>query len=136
MTEQEAYLVLQKASGIEVGDTVRVVRRAESEELGWGEVWADRDEIFLEKSLECVVIKDLENSGFRIRSNQDNIETTTLPFFCLELVEKKKEEYRFESLPKSIANEFDKCDFDCQRKNVYRLVRAIWEECKNKEESK
>jgi len=39
MTPKEAYEVLQAASGIKVGDTVKVLRRAKDSEMGWGGLW-------------------------------------------------------------------------------------------------
>jgi len=39
MTEQEAYAVLQEATGIKPGDKVKVLRKAEDFELGWTTYW-------------------------------------------------------------------------------------------------
>lgn len=38
---QDAYLAMQEASGIKVGDTVRVLRKAAAYEMGWGTGWVD-----------------------------------------------------------------------------------------------
>lgn len=39
MTEQEKYLEGHRNCGIKVGDRVRVTRKAESYEGGWGDSW-------------------------------------------------------------------------------------------------
>jgi len=39
MTIEDAYRTMQAASGIKVGDRVKVLRRAKSFEMGWSEVW-------------------------------------------------------------------------------------------------
>lgn len=38
MDIREAYKVMQSQCGIEVGDKVRVLRKAKSREMGWGVV--------------------------------------------------------------------------------------------------
>lgn len=63
MSIQDAYLVMQKASGIEVGNKVRVLRKASTEEMGWDNSWPDsmdkyvreigKVEMVYEKASEC-----------------------------------------------------------------------------------
>ncbi|KKL04354.1 hypothetical protein LCGC14_2616930, partial [marine sediment metagenome] len=39
MTDEEKYIAGQKACGIEVGDTVRILRRADRDENYWANEW-------------------------------------------------------------------------------------------------
>ena len=39
MTNREAYLQLQESSGIKVGDFVKVLRKAKTNEMGWDNGW-------------------------------------------------------------------------------------------------
>lgn len=41
MNLNKAYLAMQEASGIKVGDTVRVLRKAADGEMGWNNEWDD-----------------------------------------------------------------------------------------------
>lgn len=43
MDLKEAYLAMQEASGIKIGDTVRVLRKAGDWEMGWNNEWVDDD---------------------------------------------------------------------------------------------
>jgi len=40
-TKKEIYIKYQKASGLKVGDAVRVLRKASSHENGWDNSWVD-----------------------------------------------------------------------------------------------
>jgi len=78
--KQSAYLTLHKASGIEVGDKVRVLRKAEPGELGWNQTtWTNSMTDRVGKI--CNVEGDDGTYGF-ICSGWN------FPFFVLELVEK------------------------------------------------
>ncbi len=91
-TELElAYVVMQKASGIKVRDKVRVLRRAESYEMGWGNFWCDGCEASIEKTLTVQRISDgdinLDTSAVANASTGQGF-----PFFVLEVVEPAKPE--------------------------------------------
>lgn len=79
MTTTEAYNTLQKASGIEVGDTVRVLRKAQQNEMGWGTYWAK----MMDKTIgETFVVTEVRDGvGIYNLSNY-----CAYPFFVLELV--------------------------------------------------
>lgn len=80
MTETEAYIEGQKASGIEVGDTVRVWRGAESREGGWGNSW----NVSMEVGGELQVLRDRGEYGITLN---DRFELS-YPYFVLEIVKK------------------------------------------------
>lgn len=77
MTEKEAYMILQKKSGLKIGDTVKVLRKSKNHELGWDNVWC-------EEEMDCMVgleftIRDINEYGI-------NLEELKFPFFVLEKI--------------------------------------------------
>ena len=81
---RETYITMQAACGIEVGDTVRITRKAADFEMGWGEDWAGDEMIALVGKTGVVskVHDHRPNGGFKIND-------WYFPFFVLELVSKK-----------------------------------------------
>ena len=81
---REAYITMQAACGIEVGDTVRITRKAADFEMGWGEDWAGDKMIALVGKTGVVskVHDKRPNGGFKVHD-------WYFPFFVLELVSKK-----------------------------------------------
>jgi hypothetical protein len=96
MDINEAYKVMQDASGIEVGDTVRVVRIARDYEMGWGCFWATSMDDTI--GLEGEVIGVTDESIEVVMGECDDWH---YPFFVLEIVEKKAvvEEEKKRELP-------------------------------------
>ena len=80
MDIREAYTVMQAASGIEVGDKVRVLRRAKSREMGWEGFWRPRMDFALNEVME--VTRFNSAGGLELGLG------FYYPFFVLELVEK------------------------------------------------
>ena len=86
MTINECYTQMQEACGIEVGDTVKVLRTAKDYEMGWGTVWVRTMDGFVGKQF---VVNDVGAArGFRVTA--DDGDNYWLPFFILQLVSKKK----------------------------------------------
>lgn len=83
VTIQDAYLALQEASGIKVGDTVRVLRKAGNEEMGWASEWPSS---CMDKYVgETGVVGECNDScGFRVQFPDG--EGWSFPFFVLEKV--------------------------------------------------
>ena len=83
MNTKEAYQILQDASGIEAGDTVKVLRRAKNYEMGWGNSWTS--------DMDALVG---ENLTVRHLDKRNGIKALGccyyIPFFVLELVSKKQ----------------------------------------------
>ena len=116
MNEQEAYLVLHKASGIKVGDRVKVLRKAADYEMGWGNSWvASMDGIV---GTEGIVTLDDDSYGFEIDHAKG------YPFFVLEKVSSAP------VLPASITEAIESGDFGCRKESVKKLARAIYEAVK------
>ncbi|KKL77169.1 hypothetical protein LCGC14_2037550 [marine sediment metagenome] len=88
MELREAYCVMQAASGIEKGDTVRVIRTTKKDEMGYNG-----------SPTNCVktvstVIEVQEADGIELRNTDIPASHGTywFPFFALEIVEKAKPE--------------------------------------------
>lgn len=81
---QEAYLEMQKASGIEVGDSVKVLRKFSDDEMGLYAIWNPAMEITIGKTGEVI--------GFGERSIIVDIcdDAWHYPFFVLEKVHSAK----------------------------------------------
>jgi hypothetical protein len=78
---RSAYLALQAASGIEVGDIVKVLRTAKNNEMGWGEFWDKEMDSFVGGKHKVKAIYKTPECGI-------TIEEWNFPFFVLELVSK------------------------------------------------
>lgn len=104
---QECYKKMQKNCGIQSGDIVKVLRKAESFELGWDNEW-------ISPSMDKMVGKcfKVHNNyglyGFSLEISEGNY-SLNVPWFVLELVEKKKE-----------------LDFKNDYDTVIKLHREIW----------
>lgn len=76
----EHYNALQKECGINIGDTVKVLRAAKHYELGWGTTWEEEMSLMVGKTLKVVDIQ--EDDGIYL---EDGL---FYPFFVLEVVKK------------------------------------------------
>ena len=87
---ENCYEKLQEESGIEVGDTVRVLRKVETYEMGWRNTWLDS---VMNKYIGKIfkVIDISRNRGILLDCGWG------FPFFALEIIEKKKK-YDFSDL--------------------------------------
>jgi len=85
MNVYEAYLIMQDASGIGVGDTVKVLRGAESCAMGWDNTW----DMNMDKRIdrEAVVTSINGNRGVSLRGPY------SYPFFVLDIVKKAEEHH-------------------------------------------
>lgn len=81
MTRQE-YIDGQEASGIEVGDTVRVVRKAESYEAGWRHAWFGA----MDDIAEFIVLEINSDGGMLHKTDQGM--NWYYPYFVLEITKK------------------------------------------------
>ncbi len=87
MEINEAYKVMQKASGIEKGDVVKVLRHVTENEMGCSCV----DSLLLYKKKAML---DKKFTVLTLRSNNIELDTDNgvfcFPFFALELIRKKE----------------------------------------------
>jgi len=85
MNTEEAYLVMQGASGIKVGDKVKVLRKADSQEMGWGPAWTrSMDACVGQTYMVCSINGD---QGICLSCGW------SFPFFVLEKVESASPKY-------------------------------------------
>lgn len=91
-TMQQVYLLAQEHCGLNVGDWVRVTRRAESNEAGWGDIW----DSCKSKTVGLIGHILARNSyGIRVYFKSANEEGyQNLPYFILEKVEKSAHEFK------------------------------------------
>ena len=84
MDLEEAYLTLHKASGIEVGDEVKIMRSFKTDEMASKSGWSDSFKATIGSiGVVTAIDKPMDGFGVTIRSG-----TIWWPFFCLELIEK------------------------------------------------
>lgn len=86
---QEKYLALHEASGIAVGDTVIILRKASSYEQGWADAWLD-EAMDYTVGAKGIVRKDKGIEGFCVAIT-DTDDSYNYPFYALEKVASKKE---------------------------------------------
>lgn len=113
MNIEEAYRVMQENSGIEVGDKVRVLRKAKRHEMGWWNSWESSMDSSVGKVLTVLGVYD---NGIRLTDYSIKYK---YPFFVLEIVEKHNDKKKvvidgkevwlskesFEALKKSLLEE-------------------------------
>lgn len=91
MDIKEAYRVMQKASGIEVGDTVRVIRRFKEGEMGSPVATCNSKNSAADDRITGEV-KSSTNTAINVQCGQSYGGLWHFPFFALEVVEKNKPE--------------------------------------------
>lgn len=106
MSVAEAYKVMQDNCGIEVGDTVKVLRKAKDNENGWPNCPPSKTtmESMIGKNLKVLGVD--KSIGIELDTSMINGAAQRLPFFVLELVKKGKK------LPEpiSISSQYQ-CEF-------------------------
>jgi len=80
------YVENHKASGLSIGDEVRIVRKAESKEGGWEDVWVKEMDKFIGKVGR--IKDDYGGYGFLVELHDEDTRSFTFPYFCLEKVNK------------------------------------------------
>lgn len=87
---QKVYMDAQAACGLKVGDYVRVVRKAENNECGWGAVWVDD---VMDKCIRCLGrVEKLLRDGIIVKFSNGN--WYNFPYFVLEKVEKPANQFK------------------------------------------
>lgn len=81
---EKLYIKHQETSGLEVGDTVKVTRKAESFESGWPEVWLEVKNKFIGHEFKIKNVND--RFGIGLRYDEDEL-SWHFPYFVLEKVE-------------------------------------------------
>lgn len=73
------YLAFHNASGLKVGDSVRVVRKAEDREMGWSDIWSGHMDDFVDRTYK--ITGDAASYGWELDNNW------TFPTFVLQKVD-------------------------------------------------
>ena len=119
MDIEEAYQAMQVECGIEVGDTVKVLRKAKTREMGWKNSWTEEMDGLVGEEAEVVAIREY---GIWLKNS------LWFPFFVLEKVKDAN------ALPADIQKIIDNSDFGCQTDNVIKLVKEILSYIQNNKE--
>jgi hypothetical protein len=80
----KAYKTLGKANNFKVGDKVKILRKADDSELGWGNGWSSEMDRFVGKVIEIERVYPSGSVG---------AEGWAFPWFVLELVEPVSEKH-------------------------------------------
>jgi hypothetical protein len=94
---EKAYRMMQDASGIEIGDSVRVLRAAESYEMGWIAKWHDEMNAYIGGVFRVTAV--YPGGGFQLEN------TCFFPFFVLQIV--RKGDPHFEEDKKLVLDSID-----------------------------
>ena len=97
------YVALQKASGIKVGDTVKVLRKANSHEMGWNNKWTVEMDEFVGMTF---IVEDLRAAD-GIGLMQGNCGPYNFPFFVLEKVGSKIPNTKIITIDDGLTGTFD-----------------------------
>ena len=97
------YVALQKASGIKVGDTVKVLRKANSHEMGWNNKWTVEMDEFVGMTF---IVEDLRAAD-GIGLMQGNCGPYNFPFFVLEMVKPKIPNTKIIKIDDGLTGAFD-----------------------------
>ena len=128
MDIKEAYQIMSKESGINVGDIVKVVRKAQSEEMGWTGYWQpDMDDTIGNE----YTVSDIIDGDYLLDDDW------WFPFFVLEKVKSVKFVYKFQPFDKVLVRDSHedtwKVDLFSHFKEVsdyrYRCIGNHWNLC-------
>ena len=119
---KEAHRIMQQNCGINIGDTVRVVRRAKSREMGWTAIWLE--------DMDKAVGK--EGVVGNIYNSEDILGIAVLhynfPFFALEKVESAQ--------PVTVRDKvmalLEKSDLGCSVDNIIEAMGLVMDEVEAK----
>ena len=96
MDIEEAYQVMAKESGINIGDTVKVLRKAQSKEMGWPTIWDPSMDKMIGNEYTVVEIGDGEYQ-------LDGL--YWFPFFVLEKIKPVKPAHEFKPFDRVLVRD-------------------------------
>ena len=94
MDIDEAYMMMQKESGIVVGDTVKVMRSCVTYEMGWQNTW----EWEMDNAVGMIgIVKSVAHDGIEVKFD-DIDEAWNYPFFVLQVIGKSEPKKTYHDL--------------------------------------
>ena len=120
MTVQEQYIKEQEASGLKVGDKVRVLFKVPSYSRGWRNLWIPKMDEAIGKIF--TISEILTNVGIYLKEC-----FKWFPFFCLEKAEDVKNDYD------SLIDSLEICS---ESKDIIRKIVNKFEEIGGRNDSK
>ena len=119
---KEAHRIMQQNCGINIGDTVRVVRKAKSGEMGWTATWVeDMDERVGKQGVVGNIYNSEDTLGIAILHYN-------FPFFALEKVEPVKPVTARDKVMSLLADS----DLGCGKENIIEAVGLVMDEVEGK----
>lgn len=88
MSLRDCYKEMQKASGLQVGDKVKILRKAEDNELGWNNYWTPTMTGNVGRVGTIIATNNDSPYGLGISIKFIGGQQYSYPFYVLELVEK------------------------------------------------
>lgn len=131
---EKVYCDAQAACGLEVGDYVRVIRKADNREAGWGDVWIARMDNTVGMVGKAVKVSSV---GIHVSFASPINEVWIFPYFVLEKTDKPEEKPEHKFMPfdrvlvKNCAESSWKPNFFlCSREyGGYQCAYGVWEQC-------
>lgn len=116
-TMEKVYMDAQAACGLEVGDYVKIIRKADDYEAGWARYWNTKKDIVGITG----IIQEINELGIYIKLVGYNIPITNcyVPYFVLEKVEKPVHE--FKPFDKVLVRD---CSDEKWRCNIFSHIHA------------
>ena len=128
MDIKEAYQVMAKESGIKIGDTVKVLRKAQSEEMGWTGCWQPGMDDTIGNEY---TVSYIDDGHYQLDDGW------WLPFFVLEKIKSVKFVYKFQPFDKVLVRDGHedtwKVDLFSHFKEMhdykYKCIGNHWKQC-------
>lgn len=128
-TMKQVYLLAQENCGLKVGDWIKVTRKAEDYEGGWGDRWLCDMNVAIDK---IGKVETIDKLGVFVYFGKPIINTWHFPYFVLEKVENPKHGFKpFDKVLVSNGNGDDwRCSFfSHMREDRYVCDACIWKQC-------
>ena len=130
MTKHEAYMALQEASGLKVGDTVKVLRRVseiEGELLGWGSYWQNGMDEYIGNTYK---IRLISSCGVYLIIDSLYPYRYYFPFFVLQKIEDTDVKTVMELYYDLIYQVASKCPNESRHETAKRYIREREDACR------
>ena len=120
MDSKEAYQVMAKESGIKIGDTVKVLRKAQSKEMGWTGYWPP--------DMDDAVGNEYTVSAIEIGEYQLDC-LYWFPFFVLEKIKSAKPAHEFKPFDKVLVRDRNDATWKVDLFSHFKEVHAYKYHC-------
>ena len=120
MNIEEAYQIMSKESGINIGDTVKVIRKASDYEMGWATTW----DPYMDKMIgNEYTISEIVNGVYHL----DDL--CWFPFFVLEKIKSAKPAHDFKPFDKVLVRDGNDATWKVDLFSHFKEVHAYKYQC-------